>query len=128
MAINSISVNCATSQITITGTGLSATPMWSVLVDDVPVIYELISASTTESVIKIIPFPDGEYCIAPLDTTLQSSDGDDIETSNSFTIYAVVDSGYFCATFSCSIQTTDSETNQWKLYRFDIKVRAEDSP
>jgi hypothetical protein len=126
--ISSISVDCALSRVTINGTGLSVTPTWAVEVDGTAVAYTLISATPTASVIEITPFPDGEYCIAPLDTNLQTSNLSDIQTSNSIDVYTVVDAGFFCATFTCSIQTSDPVTLQWKLYRFDLKIRGEDTP
>lgn len=127
MPITSVAVNCSASRVTITGTGFSLTPLWVVEVDGVPATYNLISATTTVAIIEIIPFPDGEYCIAPLETTLATSGGDDITTDDGDTIYSLVESGFFCAEITCSIQTQDPVTSQWKLYRFDLRIRSEET-
>lgn len=127
MAITSISVDCATSRVSIIGTSLSVTPEYSVTLDGMPVSYTLISATAVLSVLEIIPFVDGTYCLAPIDTTLATSTPADIQGSDSVILYTNVTSGFFCADFICSIQVTDSIPSQWRLHRFDLKIRAEDS-
>lgn len=127
LEIFSILPDCANSNIIITGTGFPNEPEWEIKVDGVPVTYTIVSTSFSQSVLHISPFPDGQYCVAASGINpLFTSDQYDIDTSDTFSILTT-SSEFVCAYVFCSIQSTDPISTQWKLYRFDIKVRSEDT-
>lgn len=126
--ITDVTIDCAHSTATIVGSGLpTSNQNFIVEINGDIASYTLLSSTSTKAVLQLAALADGEICVAVNTSSLITSNGADILTSDSLMIFAGMTSGLVCYPYTCSVQVTEVPVGIWKLYRFDLKIRQEET-
>ena len=130
-AITDVTVDCANYEINVIGTSFASPQVFTVLFDTVFTAFTLVANTATTAQLRFTNLPTGDYCIGLATDAIQSSGGDEIQSSDEDAGYVQAGAGtYTCNAFNCAIsvsETSPRSAGTWKLYRFDLKVRTEDT-